>query len=78
MVTCPQPPMLRQQKQQNLYRRLHLVVVEGEHEVAARAEPEDQEGKEHKDAVASTVKVQLIEIIVHFTALTFNDDLKIV
>ena len=46
--------------------------------VAIRAELEDQEGKEHKDAVASTVKVQLIEIIVHFTPLTFNDDLNIV
>ena len=66
MVICRQPPMLRQQKQQSLYHRLHLVVEEGEHEVVTRAEPEDQEGKEHKDAIASTVKVQLIEIIVHF------------
>ena len=48
-----------------------------EQEAVILAEPEDPEAKEHKDIVASTVKVQPFEIIVHLTTLKLNDALNI-
>ena len=48
-----------------------------EQEVVILAEPEDQEAKEHKNVVASTVEVQPFEIIVHLTTLKLIDALNI-